>query len=147
MILKDGVTIYEDPAPTQWLDPYKGVLASAFGKYLLLQSFEKDCLGAYQARLFMISPEGRVIHQPVWTSHWIAGFFVHGGKLTYWSEWFCRAENPERHGGESYVYVFSESRAAFEKTDVSGDLFCRRASPIKFLQFKYAPEFPQRDDG
>jgi hypothetical protein len=146
MILKTGVTIYEDPAPVEWLDPYRGVLSASFGKYLLLQTFEKDCKGAYQARLFVVSPEGRVIHQPVWTSHWTAGFFEHQKSLTYWSEWFCRADNPER-GDESYVYVFSEERAAFERVDVSRDLFCRRASPIKFLQFKYAQEWPQSNDG
>jgi hypothetical protein len=147
MILKGGVPIYEDQAPTEWLEPYKGVLSASFGKYLLLQTFEKDCIGAYQARLFVVSPEGRVLHQPVWTSHWIAGFFVHGGKLTYWSEWFCRAENPERQNEESYVYVFSEERAAFERMTVGRELFCRRASPIRFLQFKYAEEWPpQRHD-
>lgn len=141
-IQKDGATLFEDESTSEWRLPYNGVEISSFGPYLLLQTFEQDCVDLYLARLFMVSPDGSVIHQAAWTSHWRAGFFVDHGRLTYWSEWFCHANNSEREEGTSYVYVFSEPKKAFVRQTVSDSVYCKRATELEFLSFEPAEASP-----
>ena len=90
----------------------------------------------------MISPDGSVIHQPVWTSFWRAGFFVEHGRLTYWSEWFCHPSNSERETGASYVYVFSEPEKAFVRQVVDESIYCKRSGELEFLTFQPAEALP-----
>jgi len=56
------------------------------------------------------------------------------------TEWFCRDENKERAQGNSYVYVFSETRKSFERKDVSLGLYCYRSQKLDFLTFREAEE-------
>ena len=139
-IEKSGRVLFQDRQTSEWTPPYNGVFFASFGKYLLLKTFEQDCVDLYSARLFMISSDGSVIHQPVWTSNWTDGFFVEKGSLTYWSEWFCRDENNEREKGNSYVYVFSEARKTFKRKVVNTEVYCSRSQKLDFLTFMEAEE-------
>jgi hypothetical protein len=141
-IQKDAATLFEDQLTSEWRPPYNGVEYSSFGQYLLVQTFEQDCVDVYFARLFMISPDGSVVHQPVWTSNWRAGFFVAEGKLTYWSEWFCQSNNSEREEGTSYVYAFSEPKRTFVRQDVDDSVYCARSADLEFIRFVPAQASP-----
>jgi hypothetical protein len=134
-IQEGDTTLFEDECTSRWRPPYSGVSFSSFRQYLLVRTYEQDCVDIHHARLFVISPDGSVIHQPVWTSHWPAGFFVSEGELTYWSEWFCR--DPERGEG-SYVYVFSESERRFVRREVSESAYCEGSSEPVYLEFEPA---------
>jgi hypothetical protein len=138
-IQKADITLFEDESTSEWRPPYSGVEFSSFGQYLLVKTYKKDCADLYGARLFVVLPNGSVIHQPVWTSNWRAGFFVAKGELTYWSEWFCR--DPER-GETSYVYVLSESDKRFVRREVSESLYCKGAAEPEYLEFEPAEASP-----
>ena len=142
MIEKAGVTIFEDESTSKWRPPYNGVEFSSFEQYLLVQTFEQDCVDLYSARLFMISPDGSVIYQRVWTSNWRAGFFVADGKLTYWSEWFCHSNNSEREQGASYIFVFSEPKKVFVRQAVNDSVYCDHSAELEFLSFTPAKATP-----
>jgi hypothetical protein len=134
-IVRNGEVLFEDEEPRSWLANYNGVTASSFQSFLLLKTFSQDCVDIHVARLFMISPDGGVIHQPVWTSNWYDGFFVKDDRLMYWSEWFCAKAKEERDGDGSYVHVFSEASNQFELEEVPFDTYCARTKPLQFLDF------------
>jgi hypothetical protein len=139
-IVKDGVTLFRDEQPSQWLPPYKGAHYSSVGAYLLIETFDQDCIDILVRRLFVILPDGSVVHQPVWSRHWRDGFFIEDDELTYWSEAFCWEEDTERRAGISYVYVFSEAKRLFERKDVPDSVYCNNDKPIPFLVFQPAQE-------
>ena len=137
-IRRFGGLLFQDKTTTRWLPPYNGVEYASFGEFLLIRTFETDCIELDRVRLFMISRDGSVIHQRLWTSNWRSGFFVDRGRLAFWSEYFCLDGNTEREGSASYLYVFSEEDEKFEQKPVDASLYCPDGDDIHFLEFEAA---------
>jgi hypothetical protein len=103
---------------------------------VLIVAETTDCIDLTTRDLYLVRRDGQVIHQPIWTSHWKDGFLFEAGRLTYWSEWFCHADNTERRAGSSYVYWFEETRGVFERRDVPEALYCGTSPEFRFLKFR-----------
>jgi len=135
-IKRNGAVLFSDPNPSRWKPPYTSARYAATGNALLILTLGDDCVDIQEKRLFIVQEDSRVVHQPVWTSNWKDGFFLEDGVLTYWSEYFCQAEDKEKEAGKSYVYAFSKNKQSFERVDVDEAKYCGRPPTERFLRFR-----------
>lgn len=135
-IKRNESVLFSDANPSKWEPPYTSARYAALGNALLILTLSDDCVDVQLKRLFIIQEDGRVIHQPVWTSTWKDGFFLEDGVLTYWSEWFCRSEDKEKEAGKSYVYAFSKNKQLFERVETDETKYCGRPLTRRFIRFR-----------
>ena len=143
-IERDGLRIYSDLNPEAWVAPYYGVKTAQFQNLILIQPFYNDCVDVDSARLFILSRSGQLLmKQRLWTQNWAGGFFDAGGRLTYWSEWFCNKANPERRKNKAYVYQYDPGRIEFQKKETALPSPCSEAG-IRKLGWKRIEFRPAR---
>ena len=136
VIKRSGVPIHRDKEPQRWEEPYSYAKAASALSMTLILAVSDDCVDIQVKELFIVLPTGRVVKQQVWTTHWKDGFFISEGRLTYWSEWFCQAEDREREEGKSYVQSFNPDSLTFERKPVPFEMYCGSKRQPRHIVFK-----------
>jgi hypothetical protein len=136
VIIRGNHTLHRDEKPTKWEEPYSYARVAKINGYFLILTGFQDCIDLHERRLFIVQSGKQVIEQPLWTANWNDGFFFIDKRLTYWSEWFCNIDNPERLKDKSYVFSLNLATARFDKIVVASSRFCHAKSRPKFIQFE-----------
>ena len=129
-------TLFADEKTSGWEPPYNSARYATVGDMLVIVTAQTDCIDLDHKRLFVVQDHRLLLHQTIWTGNWRDGFFIHEGRLSYWSEWFCRSENNDRKAGQTFIYSLARDSKSFERVDVKEKRLCAPVNEPRLFELR-----------